>query len=227
MKNLENGWVEYWERRTYHEGDYYGKDGRNAGKIIKLLSISKKDTVLDIGCAIGAHLSDIRNKTGAKCYGIDISPIAISLNRDKKINLKVADMENTGYPNKYFTKVFSLGTFEHTPRSLVVFKELNRIMKLGGEAHISVPNKISFFHITKNIKMIMGTWDLGYEKSFSSKDIRRIAEKSGFKVEKLWIEPHSSPGNIFNKIDNLLNEINPNRFGFFLNFNLRKIKNVK
>jgi SAM-dependent methyltransferase len=227
MTSLENGWIKYWEERVSSDENYYGRGGRNSSKIISVLSIKKGDNVLDIGCANGAHLSDIRKKKGAICYGIDISPIAIKLNKDKKIKLKVADMEKTGYKSGIFDKVFSLGTFEHTPRTLRVFNELNRIMKIGGEAYISVPNKISLFHITKNVKMILGTWDLGYEKSFSPNEIRKIAHHTGFEVDSLWIEPHISPSNIFNKIDNLLNGLNNKRFGFFVNFILRKVKNVR
>lgn len=227
MKELDNGWVKYWQERTSEDGTYYGKEGRNSDKIIKILGIKKGEKVLDIGCAIGAHLTDIRNKTGAECYGIDISPIAIKLNKDKRIKLKVADMEKTGYKAGYFDKVFSLGTFEHTPRSLSVFTELNRIMKIGGKAYITVPNKISFFHITKNLKMLLGIWDLGYERSFSPNGLKEITNQAGFEVESLWIEPHLKPGNIFNYLDNLLNRLNKKMFGFFIYVTLRKIKNVK
>src|SRR3989344_9387260 len=215
MKELANGWVKYWEDRTKNSGDYYGKSGRNSNGLIEILGIKRKDVVLDIGCANGAHLTDITNKTGAKCFGIDISPIAVKLNKDKRLKLNVADMEKTGYPKNKFTKVFTLGVFEHTPRSLGVFKELNRIMKIGGLAYVSVPNKLSLFHITKNIKMRLGTWDLGYEKSFTIWELRKISEKAGFKLEKVWLAPHGQISNIFNLIDNLLNKLNSRYFGFF------------
>ena len=227
MKKLKNGWVNYWKERVKGKGEYYGKHGRNSDKIIALLKIKKSDKVFDIGCATGADLSDIRNKTGAKCYGIDISPIAVKLNKDKKIKLKVADMEKTTFPNKFFTKVFSFGVFEHTPRSYNVFRELNRIMKKEGIAYISFPNKYSFFHITKNIKMILGTWDLGYEKSFTKSEVKKILEKTGFRLKAYWVEPHIKPGNIFNHLDNLLNKLNNKHFGFFINFIAEKIKDVK
>lgn len=151
MKNLENGWTRYWEERVCSGADYYGKKPNNADKIIKILKINKKDFVLDIGCATGAHLTDIQKKTGARCYGIDISPIAIKLNKNKKISLKVGDMEKIPFKAKMFNKVFSFGVFEHSPKSLNVFRELNRVMKTGGIAYISVPNKISFFHVTSSV----------------------------------------------------------------------------
>ena len=226
MAELKNGWIKYWKERVENKGEYYGKKGANSDKIIKLLEIRKKDKILDIGCAKGAHLTDIRKKTSAGCYGIDISPIAIKLNKDKKIKLSVADMEKTGFRSNSFTKVFSLGVFEHTPNSIKVFKELNRIMKIKGLAYISVPNKYSFFHITKNIKMLIGIWDLGYEKSFSKSEINKLLNKTGFKLRKYWVENHIHPANIFNWLDNFLNKINKKQFGFFNHFVIKKIKDA-
>ncbi len=174
FKKLENGWIKYWNDRVGQDKDYYDKKGANADFIIKYLAIQKKDKVFDIGCATGGMLSDITLKTGATCYGIDISPVAVGLNKDTTIKLKVADMENTTYPPNFFDKVFSLGVFEHTPHSFEVFQELHRVMKPGGLAFITVPNKFSFFHLTKNIKMLLGTWDLGYEKSFSKFELEKL-----------------------------------------------------
>lgn len=227
MQELKNGWKEYWKRRVDSDGEYYGKGGSNADHIIELLEIKKKDIVLDIGCAIGAHLSDIAVKTKAKCYGIDISPIAIDLNEDKRLKLKVADMESTGYKNDFFTKVFTLGVFEHTPRSYNVFKELNRIMKKKGLAYVTVPNKYSFFHVTKNIKMKLGIWDLGYEKSFTKPELKELLEKTGFKVRKYWVAPHKQVANVFNLGDNILNKISNQHLGFFIHMVIEKVNNAE
>jgi len=227
FKQLENGWEKYWEERVNQDAEYYGKHGSDADKIIKILKINKKDKVLDIGCAVGAHLSDIKDKTKADCYGMDISPVAVSLCRDKRLKLKVADMAKTGYPKNFFTKVFTLGVFEHTPNSIKPFMELNRIMKLNGLAYITVPNKFAFNHITKNIKMLIGKWDLGYEKSFTKSEIINLLNKSGFKLEKYWVEPHLRVANIFNWADNFLNRINSQYFGFFIHILVKKSKEIK
>ena len=222
-----NEWKKYWEERTRKNKDWYGKEEKNADEIIKELDISKKDIVLDIGCANGSHLSDIYKKTRAKCYGIDISEIAINLNRNKKIRLSVADMRKLPFENNFFTKIFSLGTIEHVPETEQVFREINRVLKKQGKLFITVPNKISFFHFTKRIKMLLGIWDLGYEKSFTKKEIIHLLEKTGFKLEKFWITKHQKVSNIFNLIDNLLNKIDNKKFGFFIFFIAKKIKDIK
>jgi|SRR3989344_1123477 len=226
MKTLDNGWVRYWEERTEKDDDYYGKKGSNADDIIKFLQIKGKDNVLDIGCANGSHLTDIERKTNAKCYGIDISPIAIKLNKNKKIKLKLGDMEDTKYESGFFDKVFSLGVMEHTPRTEKTFKELNRIMKTKGLSYITVPNLYSFNHIIKNIKMFFGKWELGYERSFSKGQAKRLLKKTGFKLEEFWIEPHRKTAHIFNWADNSLNKVNNRFFGFFINMVIRKEREI-
>jgi len=223
MQQLENKWKAYWEERTRGNQYYYGKHGANADFFLSKMSISKKDSVLDIGCANGALLTDIQNKTHAQCYGIDISPIAIKLNKNKKIHLKVGDMEKIPFSDAFFTKLISLGTIEHSPNSEKILKEFNRVLKVGGKAYVTVPNKISFFHLTKNIKMVLGKWDLGYEKSFSIYNIRKLAKQTGFELESYWVEPHINPANLFNRIDNVLNKINSHYFGFFFHLIFRKI----
>lgn len=224
METLKNGWVQYWKQRVEDNADYYGKHGSNANKIIKTLKINKNDRVFDIGCANGSYLTDIHKKTNAKCSGIDISPVAIGLNKDKNIRIWVADMEKTGAKSGYYNKIFSLGTMEHNPNSHNVFVELWRIMKKGGLAYITIPNKISLFHITKNIKMRIGLWDLGYEKSFTYWGLKEELEPLGLKIEQYWIEPHLQIANVFNFTDNVLNKLNHKLFGFFIHMVVRKVK---
>ena len=226
MNRLKNEWKRYWDTRVKNNQPYFGMNKRNSDKIIQILAIDKKDRVLDIGCATGGHLSDIRNKTEAKCYGIDISPVPIKLNKDKKIKLKVASMLNMPYKPDVFTKIFALGTVEHSPETEEIFREINRVASIGGKIFITVPNKASFFHLTKNLKIFLGRWDLGYEKSFTKGEILRALNKTGFKLDKFWVEPHQSVANIFNFLDNFLNKVNNKRFGFFIYFTASKIKNV-
>jgi len=215
---MENKWKEYWKTRIKGNQNYYGKYGSNADFLISGLKLKAGDKILDIGCGTGAFLSDIRKKIkNIKCYGIDISKDAISLNKDKNISLLQADMENLPYKNNSFSAIFSLGTVEHSPNTEKILKEVYRVLKPGGRVLITVPNKISFFHITKNIKMLFGKWDLGYEKSFSPRHFRKLLENAGFiQISETKVIPHPKVNNIFNMFDNLLNKIDSKLFGFFI-----------
>jgi ubiquinone/menaquinone biosynthesis C-methylase UbiE len=188
----------------------------NADWIIKELRIKKKDSILDIGCGAGAHLRDIYKKTGAKCFGADIRKDLFKLNKNTKIKLKYSDMRNIKLPNSSFDKLFSLGTFEHVPETGQVFSEVSRLLKKNGEVLFTVPNKISFFHLTKKIKQFLGLWKIGYEKSFTIKQLERILRRHNLRIEKAYIVGHPKVFNVFNWMDNQLNKLNNKKFGFFI-----------
>ncbi len=212
-----NKWKEYWDERTKSKSDYFGKGGENANWIINDLDIKPKDSILDIGCGNGAHLSDMKKKfKNLQCFGLDVSDIAIKLNKDKKIKLKVGDMHSIPYKDKTFSALFSLGAVEHTPHTLQVLKEIHRVMKPRGKILLTVPNIISFFHLTKRFKMLVGKWEIGYEKSFLPYEFKKLLEKAGFKNVSYYLVPHPRVSNIFNLMDNKLNKLNNQVFGFFI-----------
>ncbi len=188
----------------------------NADEIIQALEIKKTDKVLDIGCGPGSFLQDIYNKTKAKCYGVDIRTDLFKQNNNKNIKLKYSDMEHLQFPDKFFDKVFSIGVLEHSPNTDRVFGEASRVLKNKGKLHFFVPNKISFFHLTKKLKQFLGKWFLGYEASFTIKKLDKILARNHLDIESSGIVSHSRVSNPLNYLDNLLNKINPKIFGFFI-----------
>lgn len=209
-----NAWLE-------SECSWVWEDKANADWIIKCLQITKKNKVLDIGCGTGAHLEDINTKTGADCYGVDLRKDLFVKN--KNITLVYSDMEALQFKPSEFDRIFSLGTLEHTPRTSNAFREVSRVLKKDGLALITVPNKISFFHITKKIKQLLGIWKIGYERSFTPHTLISLLREQGLEVQKFWIIPHPRVSNAFNFMDNILNRINKHHFGFFINIVVKKI----
>lgn len=213
MKNLKlrkkNPWLKEdvsWNWETKVNSDW----------IISDLSISKEDIVLDIGCGPGAYLNDINLKTQAKCYGIDIRTDVFKLNRNKNVHLLQGNMLEIPHKPGTFTKIFSLGTLEHDPDTDKVFSEVSRVLKRNGKVLLTVPNKLSFFHLTKRVKQFLGKWDIGYEKSFTIRELKKLLEKQGLRVEEEYISPHPQINNFFNYSDNFLNNLNNKKFGFFI-----------
>ena len=188
----------------------------NSDWIINDLKITKKDIVLDVGCGNGAHLNDIQEKTNARCIGVDIREDLFKLNKNKRVKLLYSDMRDLKIKDNSITKLFSLGVFEHVPETDKVFSEVYRVLQKGGKVLFTVPNKISWFHVTKKIKQAFGLWDIGYEAGFTIKQLNYMLKRQGLRIEREYIMPHEKISNPFNWMDNLLNRLNNHKFGFFI-----------
>ena len=205
----ENPWLK-------NDLDYGWETCVNADWIIRDLEISGKDRVLDVGCAAGAHLSDIEKKTGASCVGVDIRTDLFAWNTNDRITLKYSDMRALDIADRSITRLFSLGVFEHVPETERVLFEVERVLTDDGRVLFSVPNKISLFHLTKKIKQAVGFWKLGYEKGFTVRRLKAMLARRGLRLIKARIILHSPVKNLLNRIDNLLNGLDPGVFGFFI-----------
>ena len=216
MGKQENAWLDKdvsWEWETHV----------NADSIIKELGIVKGEKVLDIGCGPGTYLSDIQKKTGAKSFGCDIRTDVFAANKNKRVKLIEGDMLALPYQDGEFDKIFSLGVLEHDPDHDRVFGEAARVLRKGGKLLLTVPNLLSFFHVTKHVKMLLGKWDVGYEASFTIPGLRKLLGRHGLVVEKAYVMPHPRVSNVFNWVDNFLQGVSDQRFGFFVRVVARKV----
>lgn len=207
--------------------------------IIKTLNIQKSDRVLQIGCGTGDHIPGIlESLPGIEAFGIDFSQTAIELRITNRI-IK-ADMRFLPFKNCTFTKIFAFGVIEHAPETELIISEISRVCKPDGKIYLTVPNKISFFHLTKMFFISLDKlnlrkkkfWKLGYEKSFSLNQFTNLLRRSGFKICESNIIPSSDVNvkNIFSNrstfihtLDFVLNKINKNIFGFFIHVKAKKI----
>lgn len=104
--------------------------------------------VLEIGVGIGADHQKFA-ESGADLYGIDLTPRAIEITRNRlklfglKSNLTVGDAENLNFPNEYFDLVYSWGVLHHTPDIKKAISEIHRVLKSNGIAKVMIYNKWS------------------------------------------------------------------------------------
>lgn len=208
-------------------------------EIIRILNITKNDCVLQIGCGTGDHIPGIlKELPGIMSLGIDFSRTAIE--RRTTNNILRADIRFLPFKNFTFTKVFGFGVIEHVPETKLVVSEIARISKTGAKIYLTVPNKISFFHLYKIFLMTLDRlrlrrkkfWNLGCEKSFTLGESVNLIRKGGFKILKYNISPSGS-ANLYNPfinrsvfihtLDYVLNKIQKNMFGFFIKIKAEKI----
>lgn len=105
-------------------------------KVLKRISVSKEEKILDVGCGVG-KLS--RYLKGFNLYGCDITENFVKhAKKEFYKEVKVADIYNLPYKDKEFDKIFCIGVFEYIQNTEKAMKELLRICK--GEITINTPN---------------------------------------------------------------------------------------
>jgi SAM-dependent methyltransferase len=94
--------------------------------------ITASDSVLDIGCGIGAVAFDIANRTGASVVGIDISEQNLAVARDRYSHSKVRYIHGDALkflPEEHFDIVVLSNVLEHLPGRTIFLKRVQSATK--------------------------------------------------------------------------------------------------
>jgi cyclopropane-fatty-acyl-phospholipid synthase len=107
--------------------------------IIRRLSPSKGQRVLDMGCGWGQIAEAVSRKTGARVTGINVSENQIKFAQDKRssasLEFIVTDYESF-YPKEQFDRIYSIGMLEHVGRGLLddYFSKIYQLLAPRGRA---------------------------------------------------------------------------------------------
>lgn len=110
-------------------------------KIISLLINEKSGRVLDLGCGDGDYSVELKD------LGFEVIAADLDEKRFKhrgEINFKVCDVaEPLPFPDGDFDYVIAAELIEHLKNPYVAMKEINRVLKNGGQLILSTPNVLS------------------------------------------------------------------------------------
>jgi ubiquinone/menaquinone biosynthesis C-methylase UbiE len=167
--------------------------------VVKFLK-GKKGRVLDLGCGSGRNFLPDENLAW---FGIDFSFEMIKAAEEKSkvlginVNLKEASGETLPYEDNFFDYVICvalLHCIETKNGREKVVKEIYRVLKSGGVALISVWGKNSP-RLKNKGKECYVPWTVKqhdkterYTYIFDADELKKMFEKSGFSVQKIWEE---------------------------------------
>lgn len=143
----------------------------------------KFDRLLDIGCLFGSYLEFFKDAK-MKLHGLDIYKNIMEDNGKKFPSMKfyTASILDMPLPSNHFDAVTLWETIEHIPEGTEsrAFREVRKVMKKGGHLFVSTPH-----YNTKSIILDILQMVFKKHRHYKEKDIVRLIEKSGFKVEKV------------------------------------------
>tara|TARA_Y100001958_G_C21241551_1_gene569429 strand:+ start:611 stop:1270 length:660 start_codon:yes stop_codon:yes gene_type:complete len=148
--------------------------------------LNKKCSVLDIGCAKGFMLYDLKKEIpGIRVRGVDISKYAIkNAKREIKKYLKVANAKKLPFPNKSFDIVIAINTIHNLNKKDCAksIKEINRVCR--GKSFITVDAYRNFRE-----KKRMYEWNLTAKTIMSVRQWKKFFNQNSYKGDYYWFIP--------------------------------------
>lgn len=172
--------------------------------LLEYLDIKSSDKVLDAGCGEGFYVMLLAELYGCQIVGLDNDPEI--LNRAKKwigekegIKFIVGDVTELPFENESFDKIILSEVLEHIPDDKKALAEVYRALKPGGVLGITVPNHnypllwdplnwvrehLGLGHFSPESGFFGGIWAM-HLRLYYPREIKKLVEDAGFKVEKI------------------------------------------
>jgi len=145
--------------------------------------------LLEVGCGAGGMSRSIKfYRPDLDVYGCDISEVAIRLaqKRSGGVAFSVCDAYQLTYPRDSFSAVVLFDVLEHLELPEMAIREIYRVLKPGGLAHLFVPCEGSLYTIHGLLSRV--GWRAkkdygGHVKLFDAPSVRTTLRKQGFIVQ--------------------------------------------
>jgi 2-polyprenyl-3-methyl-5-hydroxy-6-metoxy-1,4-benzoquinol methylase len=139
-------------------------------------------SVLDVGCATGALLADLRER-GWNVIGVEISPCAEYAKNKRKLDVRNVPLEECKFPDTSFDAVLASHLIEHLNNPKSFLNEVCRILKNNGYCFITTPNISGFQARIFGSRWRSAIFDHLY--LFSKTTLSKMLKNAGFKIESI------------------------------------------
>jgi ubiquinone/menaquinone biosynthesis C-methylase UbiE len=133
--------------------------------------VSSQQTILEVGCGEG-YGSNYLSKSCKEIIGIDVEISAVEHARKKyttgNCTFKEYNGSNIPYGDNYFDFIVSFQVIEHVDNDAAFVKELGRVLKPGGTAFITTPNK------TYRLKPGQKPWNRYHKREYYPKELETV-----------------------------------------------------
>jgi ubiquinone/menaquinone biosynthesis C-methylase UbiE len=187
-------WDRYWKEHAHVEETYDNGD-RLTRELLKE-SVTGK-WALEVGAGSGRDSITLA-QAGARVFVVDYVrssfQVCRRLAREAGVELICIQADATRMPVRdgCFDIVFHQGVLEHFRNPADLLDENHRILKPGGYVLADVPQAFHLYTVVKKILIAFNRWFAGWETQFTVGRLTRVAEKSGFRVERAygdWMVP--------------------------------------
>jgi len=142
---------------------------------------------LDVGCGAG-YMVERMARWGMEAVGIEADQQAVKAANQKGIRVFQGYAAPLPFSSETFDVVTMHATLEHVPDPQAALNEVFRVLKAGGVAHISVPNRRSL------AAFLFGQFWIALDAPrhlfiFTPRLLREFARKAGFQIKSTHYRP--------------------------------------
>lgn len=124
------------------EADHWWFRGRRRllGRLIHELGLASASRVLDVGCGAGANLRLLSDLGLPGVVGLDLNLASIRFCREKGLGeIEQGDLRHLPFASESFDLVLATDVLEHVDDDQLAVEEIQRVLRPGGTALITVP----------------------------------------------------------------------------------------
>ena len=166
-------------------------------------------TILDLGCGTGETGMMLKQKYGAKVFGVSISEKECEISNQVLEKCYQYDLEN-GLPFNFvdtFDVVLLSHVLEHICYPEKLLEDLKKVLKQNGIIIVALPN---IMHYNSRLKLLLGNfeytdkgiYDYTHFRWYTFKSAERLFNKHGFKTSIKDVTVSLPFGRILNRIKN-------------------------
>lgn len=154
--------------------------------LIAQYGLNETSEVLDIGCAKGFMLHDLKEQVpDIKIAGVDISAYAIeNCIESVRQNLQVANATKLPFPDNSFDLVIAINTIHNLelPELILSLREINRVTRK--DAFVTVDA-----YRNNNEKEAMFAWNLTAKTILSTTEWKKVFQEAEYEGDYYWFIP--------------------------------------
>lgn len=112
--------------------------------------------ILEVGCGPAVMAAELL-AMGLEVHGVDLSQEMVRRARqriaghplEKRCRYAVGDVESLQYPDGFFDALLAMGVLEYLPTYQRALQSVARVLKPGGVAVFTLPNRASAYHLAR------------------------------------------------------------------------------
>ena len=129
--------------------------------VIDLLADVRGGRLLEVGCGPAVMAPELA-AMGFEVHGVDVSGEMVRRARQRmaghplqeRCHFALGDFERLQHPDAFFDAVLAMGVLEYLPAYGPALRGAARVLKPGGTAVLTVPNRVSAYHAGR------GAWEM-------------------------------------------------------------------